>query len=166
MTFKELKEKIEAVGQIANREALQEAVPLIVESMERIKSMSQTMKNLGKVAGKLNDRVSKYALEHPTIFNDGLTTDEKGVVSGDITIGGDNYHFAAGYADPKRTDGDAMSQDFLEGLPKEWTQSMLKLYTGGINRSGATIEDLASKGLYRPAKNEWSKRVSGFGAEE
>jgi len=135
-----------------------QALPVIVEAMERIKSMNSTMREVAKIVGKLNESASKYALEHESVFDDGLYTDAKGVLTGDITDEATVYHLAAGYADPKRTDGDAMSQDFLETLPAEWTQNVLKLYTGGINRSGATAEQLAAKGLYRPAKNEWTRK--------
>jgi len=159
-TFKEVTESIEDIGAVDNKERLYAALPLIIEAQERIKSMAQTMKRLGTLAGKLNERASKYALEHQGVFDDGLYTDAKGVVSGDISVGDEVYHLAAGYADPKRTDGDAMSQDFLEGLPTEWTQNVLRLWTGGINQSGATAEDLAKKGLYRPAKNVWTSRVN------
>jgi len=159
-TMKNIMDDTEAFGGVENKERLMAALPLIVEAQERIKSMAQTMKKLGTAAGKLNESASKYALEHQSVFDDGLYTDAKGVVSGDVSVGDEVYHLAAGYADPKRTDGDAMSQDFLEGLPSEWTQNVLKLWTGGINRSGATAEDLAKKGLYRPAKNVWTSRVS------
>jgi len=127
MTFKELKEAADGFGAITNKEQLKEAIPIIVEAAERIKIMTSTMRRVGVAVGKLNEKASKYALEHPSAFDDGLHTQAKGVITGDITFDGLTYHFAAGYAEPKRIDGDAMTQDFLADLPKEWVEDKLHL---------------------------------------
>jgi len=166
MTLKEIKESADGFGAITNKEQLKAAVPVIVEALERIKCMSATMRKVGEAVGKLNDKASKYALEHPSVFDDGLHTQAKGVITGDLTFDDKTYHFAAGYADPRRIDGDAMSQDFLAGLPKEWVQDKLHLYTTGINQLGVTCEQLEDKGLFRPAKNVWTFAGASSTAED
>jgi len=165
MTLKELKEFADNFGTVSNKERLKAAIPAIVEAMERIGSTSSTLRKVGEAVGKLNEKASKYALEHPSIFDDGLHTQAKGVIAGDITLDDKTYHFAAGYADPKRIDGDAMSGDFLEGLPKEWVKDKLQLNVTGINALGVTNEQLEDKGLFRPAKNVWTLREDSSAVE-
>jgi len=167
MTLKEMRELAENFGKVESREQLKGAVPIVVETMEKIRAMRSTIKVVEKIVEKLNDKVSKYALEHPSAFDDGLKTMQNDVICGDLEINGVTYHFASGYGSPKRVDGDALTQEFLEGLPKEWVKASLQLDTTGINRSGATYTELSQKGLFRPAKNNWSvKTETDFGADD
>ena len=156
MKLREIREACEEFGSVGNAEQLKAAAPIIAEGLAAIKGTLALIRLTGVSLGKLNDKASKYALEHPTVFNDGLHTSPKGVVSGDLDVDGTTFHFASGYGEPKRIDGDAMSQEFLEGLPAAWIKSRLSINTTGINACGVTVDELEEKGLFRPAKNEWT----------
>jgi len=140
---------------ISNKAALLDAVPLLVELQEAVDSALKTAKRCKEVAAELSAECSKYALEHQSIFDDGLALISKGVKNGDLTIDETTYHFTSGYGSPKRLDGDVLSQDFLSGLPEDWTKGKLELDTTGINRLKVDDKTLAEAGLYRPEKNEW-----------
>jgi len=140
---------------ISNKAALLEAVPLLVEFQDAIESASKTAKRCKEIASQLSAACSEYALDHQSVFDDGLVLIGKGVKNGDLTIDETTYHFTSGYDKPKRIDGDAMTQDFLEGLPEGWTKTKFELDTTGINRLKVEDDVLAEAGLYRPEKNEW-----------
>jgi len=140
---------------ISNKATLFEAVPLLIELQEAVENAHKTAKRCKEIASTLSDACSAYALEHQSIFDDGLALISKGVRNGDLTIDQTTYHFTSGYDKPKRLDGDALSQDFLGGLPEGWTKAKLELDTTGINRLKVEDKTLAEAGLYRPEKNEW-----------
>jgi len=140
---------------VSNKAALFEAVPLLIELQEAVESASKTAKRCKEIASTLSDACSKYALDHQSLFDDGLVLVGKGVRNGDLTIDETTYHFTSGYDSPKRIDGDALSQEFLDGLPEGWTKTKFVLDTTGINRLKIDDKALAEAGLYRPEKNEW-----------
>jgi len=156
-TLKQLRETAEAQIEsgVGNKAALLEAVPLLVEFQEALDNANKMAKRCKEVAAKLSEACSAYVLEHPKTLDEGLQMIGKGVKNGDLTIGDTTYHFSSGYDKPKRIDGDAMSQDFLGGLPEGWTVMKLALDTTGINRQKVDDAALEAAGLYRPAKNEW-----------
>jgi len=156
-TLKQLREAAEAALEsgVGTKAALVTAVPLLVEFQEAIDGASKTAKRCKELAAKLSEVCSAYALEHQGIFDEGLVVIGKGVKSGDLTIDDSTYHFTSGYATPKRIDGDALSQDFLGGLPEGWAKLRFELDTTGINRLKVDDAALKAAGLYRPEKNEW-----------
>jgi len=140
---------------VSNKAALFEAVPLLVELQEAVESASKTAKRCKEVAAKLSEACSRYALDHQSVFDEGLGLISRGVRNGELTIDETTYHFTSGYDKPKRLDGDALSQDFLGGLPEGWAKTKLELDTTGINRLKVDDKALGEAGLYRPEKNEW-----------
>jgi len=156
-SLKQLREAAEAALEsgVGTKGALLSTVPLLVEFQEAVESANKTAKRCKEVAAELSAACSKYALDHQSVFDEGLVLVGKGVRNGDLTIEETTYHFASGYGSPKRLDGDALSQDFLGGLPEGWTKTKLELDTTGINRLKVEDEELGRAGLYRPEKNEW-----------
>jgi len=156
-TLKQLREAAEAHVEagVANKAALLEAVPLLVEFQDALDNANKMAKRCKEVVTNLSEACSAYVLEHPKVLDEGLVLIGKGVKNGDLTIGDTTYHFSSGYDKPKRIDGDALSQEFLGGLPEGWTVMKLSLDTTGINRQKVDDAALESAGLYRPAKNEW-----------
>lgn len=156
-TMKQLREEAESTIQngVGNKAALYAAVPLLIELQEALEGVNRTAKATKEIARKLSDACSAYALEHQSVFDEGLSLIGKGVRNGDLTIDETTYHFTSGYDKPKRIDGDAMSHDFLDGLPEGWTKTKLELDTTGINRMKVGEKDLEAAGLFRPEKNEW-----------
>jgi len=156
-TMKQLREEAEALiaDSITNKQALHKALPVLIDLQEACANASKTAKRCKEIAAELSEACSKYALGHESVFDEGLVLIGKGVRNGELTIDETTYHFASGYASPKRLDGDALSQDFLGGLPEGWTKAKLELDTTGINRLKVEDEALKEAGLYRPEKNEW-----------
>ena len=66
-TMKDLRLKAETLlaGKITNKDALLEAVPVLVEFQELVKITSRTAKACGKIVGELSDACADYALAHP-----------------------------------------------------------------------------------------------------
>lgn len=55
--------------------------------------------------------------------------------------------------------GDQLTQDFLEGLPENWTRETLKLDNAALR--GVPDTTLAANGLMRQAKFTWTKQEKG-----
>jgi len=160
MTLKEIRTASEDFGAIANRDDLKRAVPIIVAAQDRFAELGRAIKAAKAALQELSDKASKYALEHPTCFDESLLVSPIGVKSGDITIDGTVYHLKAGYGTPVREDGDCLTQGFLAELPDEWIKVRTSLDTTAINRLGVTSDELAEKGLVRPAENVWSVKTT------
>ena len=159
MALKELREEaVELVkAGIENREALETALPILLELLSALSSMAKTLKSCKEVAEKLSDKCSNYAVEHPSVFvGKKLNTTEKGVKVGDVELGDKIYHLACGYDGFVRQSGDPMSQSFLESLPDGWAKSSLKLDTGAINKLATSMADLDKYDLMQKPKNVWS----------
>jgi len=156
-TLKDMRIAAEAVLEngVANKAALAEAVPVLVELQEAVSNAYRTAKECTALADALSEACSRYGLAHESVFDEGLSLSPVGVKSGDLTIEDVTYHFASGYDKPKRIDGGKLTQDYLGSLPKDWVKGRLELDTTGINRLGVSEEDLENAGLFRPEKNEW-----------
>jgi len=157
-SYRQEVEKMIANG-IGNKEQFDAAIPVLVELEDKIETMEQnTLKSLKNLAKSLCNMASDYAEKHEkTVFENGkLILEANGVKSGNVVIGRKRYHFTDSYGPLKRMDGSDMSQDFLSGLPKEWTKAKFELDTTGIKRKGVPLDKLNDFGLYRPAKYEWS----------
>jgi len=156
-TMKQLRAEAEALiaDGITNKQELYKALPVLIDLQEACVSANKTVKRCKEIAAELSEACSRYALDHQSVFDEGLVLIGKGVRNGELTIDETTYHFASGYGSPKRLDGDALSQDFLGGLPEGWTKAKLELDTTGINRLKVDDKTLEEEGLYRPEKNEW-----------
>lgn len=155
-SFKLIRADIDSLAPITNKESFLAALPLIVEAATKIKAMRATIKKIGDLADALNDKASAYALGHESVFADGLRPDGKGVLHGNVEVEGRLFHFSAGFKGYMRSDGDSMTQGFLDGLPEKWTRGKLELDATGIERLGVTSEQLEKAGLVRKPNNVWS----------
>jgi len=170
MSMKEIRECAEEIGKITNADGLREAVPFLVAASKRLNDLASTMKQVRKAVEDLGKKASAYALAHPSCFDGGkLDTSPVGVRSGDITIGGSVYHFASGFGPVVRADGDPLTQDYLLGLPKDWTKADVKLdmtaIMGMFGKGGQLCEELGKKGLVRSVKNQWGIKVEAATVE-
>jgi len=163
MSMKDIREAAENFGHVTNAEQLREAVPFIVNAQVRLAEMAKSLVVVSRALSVIHERASNYALNHPGALDNGLSTSPIGVKSGDITIDGNVYHFASGFGAVVRKDGEMLTQEFLSGLPKEWTKVRMSLDTTAIMSKygkGASFGDaLDEKGLVRSAKNEWKLKV-------
>jgi len=164
MTVKEIRETAEGFGPVTNAEKLKEAVPSLIDAYQRVAEMAKCAKVVKRAIDVVAERASNYAIQHPGVFDDGkLMVSPIGVQSGDMTIDGNVYHFAAGFGPIVRVDGETLTQEFLMGLPKEWTKDEMKLDPTAImtkyGKGEAFASALEEKGLVRSAKNQWSIKV-------
>jgi len=164
MKLKEIREEIENMGSVENAAALKKAVPLIVKAYKRIAELTSTARQVKKVVDKLNESASKYAFTHPSVLDGGLLASPLGVMSGDISIDDAIYHFASGFGPVIREDGELLTQEFLLGLPNDWSKSELKLDMTAImtkyGKGDKLGEALQEKGLVRSVKNQWSVKLN------
>jgi len=159
-TFKVLCNEMQAVldqGQMT-KDRLLATLPLLVEVSEKLVSFRKVCAAAAKLHAELNQSCSAYALKHEGIFIGGkLNTDGKDVRHGDLEVGDEVYHFAAGYNGFVRTDGESMTKGFIETLPEEWLKSKRELDITGIGRAGVTEEELDRHGLAPKPNNVWSR---------
>jgi len=145
---------------VTTRADLVEALPVLIELADAVKSAKRMYDMSREILTQLNDACADYALEHPSVFEEGLATSAKGVRSGDVMIDDVVYHLASGYGSPVRIDGEQLTQEFLSSLPQDWAKASWKLDTTGLNRLGVNDQQLEDRGLFRPAKNVWSAGVA------
>ena len=158
-TMKELRLNAEAFmnNGIKNRDALTQALPVLIDLKNATDIQCRNVRACQKLIRNLDDACADYAIDHPSVFTDGLRTVD-GVQVGDVLVEDAIYHLASGYGSPKRLNGEQLSQGFLGELPHDWTKAKLELDTTAINRAGVSYEELERNGLYRPAKNEWCEK--------
>jgi len=165
-SFKEIRKDLESLGVINNKEQFLKALPILIEATTKCAQMRLTVKSINSLATDLNIAVSEYALNHLSVFLGGrLVTDGKGILHGDVEVGGKLYHFSSGYKGFVRADGDNVTQDFLDGLPEKWVKGKIELDATGIERLGVTDAELQKAGLVRRANNVWSLPESTNGDE-
>jgi len=161
MTMKQIRDALDVMGAITSIEKLREAVPFIVAAQVRTKAANTSIREISKDLAKLADTCAAFALRHPKSFVDEIKTSPIGVKSGNMLVDGETYHLAAGFGTPKRIDGEWLTQEFLADLPKGWAKLEWRLDTTEINRKCVKADALSERGLFRPAKNEWSLSVPG-----
>ena len=159
--IKALREKAEELLKVgvANRDQLIVAVPALVELQDAEKSQSRLLSETKDVIKELSDACSAYALRHPEyVFDQTYAVLPSGVESGDIEIDGRTYHFKHGFKGYVRTEsGKSLTQEFLEGLPEDWTKSSLSLDTTAVNKADLEVDALAEFGLMRKVDDTWSE---------
>lgn len=158
-SIKTLREEAEALVKagVANREQLRSAVPALVALQSAERSLQLRAKETRAVIQALSDACSAYARTHPEyVFDQTFSVSPIGVESGDIEIDGRTYHFAHGFDGYVRTEpSEAMTQEFLRGLPKGWAKSRLSLDTTALNKEKLDDDALAAHGLRHKAKDVW-----------
>jgi len=156
-SFKILREVVEKISSVKSNATFEEAVPVLVELTTKISQMRKTIKSMADLADALNEKVTAYAMAHPSVFVNGLSpADGKMIRHGDVMIGGKLYHFAAGYKGFLRLDGGQLTQEFLDGLPKGWAKGKFEIDATEMKSLGVTDDDLQKAGLVRRANNVWS----------
>ena len=83
--------------------------------------------------------------------------------SGSVEIDGNVYTLTLTDGPIKRVNGDNMTKDFLEGLPKDWTKTKPELDVTAINRLGVGEEALFKHGLIRQEKRMWTMKTAAEG---
>lgn len=155
-TYKAIRTDLDAVGAIKNIEDFKAAVRLVVESQTKLDDMGRLEKMIKAKTQEVSEKCSAFALAHRSVFVNGLAKDGKGVEHGDVLIGDDLYHFAAGYEGLIRLDGGKMTQEFIATLPEKWVKAVLKPSQTTMQTLGVTEDDLHKAGLVRRANNVWS----------
>ena len=156
-TAKELKEQAKKLLEagIENREAYEEAIPLMFAVSDRAKSIFNNAKELKSLAENLSSVAADYAVRHVTALDKPLATVKTGIENGEVTIAGMLYRLTISLDDPKRIGGDNMTQDFLKTLPKEWTSAKLSLKKSAV--ASVSAEELEKHDLRREKKRVWSR---------
>ena len=134
-------------------------MPALVALQKAEKAQSRRLKETQAVIQALSDACSAYALMQPEyVFDQTFAVLPSGVESGDIEIDGRTYHFKHGFKGYVRTEsGKSLTQEFLEGLPEDWTKSSLSLDTTAVNKADLEVDALAEFGLMRKVDDTWSE---------
>ena len=108
---------------ITTRESYREALPLLFTMRRAAVSLKAFAKALETSADALSEGAAAYAKDHVTALDEPLHDVAKGKVSGSVEIDGNVYTLTLTDGPIKRVNGDNMTKDFLEGLPKDWTKT-------------------------------------------
>ena len=111
------------------------------------------------LAKDLKEAAADYASTHPKFIE--LKEVKSGVESGSREIEGlGKVTLTMADGSLRRIDGNNLTSDFLEGLPKKWVKTKLELDNTAIKRLGVDAETLAEQGLER-VKNATFTREEG-----
>ena len=100
------------------------------------------------LAKDLKEVAADYASTHPKFIE--LKEVKVGVESGSREIEGlGKVTLTMAEGSLRRIDGNNLTQDFIEGLPKKWIKTKLELDNTAIKRLGVDAETLAEQGLER-----------------
>ena len=146
---------------VTSKETLYQALNSLFTMRDKIAIFTKRLNQARELEHALAEMTGKYvkssklALENEVRYEDGtfsgdlLSEDEKTV-----------YHLNYGVNGIKRTEKGVMEQDYLAGLPADWTVSKLSLDVTGINRAGVKDEALREYGLARRFAYKWSADAS------
>ena len=148
---------------ITTRESYREALPLLFTMRRAAVSLKAFAKALETSADALSEGAAAYAKDHVTALDEPLHDVAKGKVSGSVEIDGNVYTLTLTDGPIKRVNGDNMTKDFLEGLPKDWTKTRPELDVTAINRLGVGEEALFRHGLIRQEKRMWTMKTAAEG---
>ena len=103
---------------------------------------------VSSLAKDLKEVAADYASTHPKFIE--LKEVKSGVESGVREIEGlGKVALTIAEGSLRRIDGNNLTQDFIEGLPKKWVKTKLELDNTAIKRLGVDAETLAEQGLER-----------------
>ena len=161
-TVKALHEQAEdalAAG-IAERGALEGALRLWASLDERIAGLRSMESRLADDKKRLAEMCSEFAVEHPAeAFDDGLREVRSRQERGSVTLAdGGRFSFTRSATGIVRAEGGNFSQEFLESLPKAWTNRKLELSKSGLK--DADDAEMASHGLLRTVECSWRKELA------
>ena len=152
----EIKKQADALieGGVQRMESYRAAVPLVFALKGAAATVKQFAKALDDSASELSRQAAAYAEDHPTALDTPLAEVKDGVLNGTVEIDGTTYRLTISPDKIKRLDGGSLTQQFLKGLPEDWTKAKLTLVDGAFKGVGA--EELARHDLCRETKREWS----------
>lgn len=157
VTIKKLREDAGAIKEINSKEELLHALGILLKMQELNKVNESILNRCKKIAGDLSELCTAYAASHQEVFDGGsMIRNQNGVHVGDITEGSSIYHLACGFKGYIRSNGEKLTQDFLDALPKGWKKSSLSLDVTGINTAVDKGADPATYGLIDKPNNKWS----------
>lgn len=161
VTIKKLREEAEATKEINSKEELVHALATLIKLQELNEVNEALNRKCKRVAANLSELCTAYAASHQEVFNGGsMIRNQNGVHVGDITDGSSIYHLACGFKGYIRSNGEKLTQDFLDALPKGWKKSSLSLDVTGINTAVDKGANPATYGLIDKPNNEWSAKES------
>lgn len=145
---------------IDNRERFREAVKRHFRLLWMAKGVMGFAKILANTAKGLGEAAAAYAVDHKTALDvEALSELKTGILNGVVEIDGSKYRLTISRGDPVRIDGGNITQEFLMGLPKAWSESKLELYKSALAK--VTEDELREKGLERALKRVWSTVENG-----
>jgi len=136
---------------VTNRELLQTALEKYFECQKAAKNMKRKQDNLKFCMDAIKDAVTKYADNHfePREVKSGIF--ETSVEFED----GKEFVMTKSAGPIERISGNNKTQEFLEGLPKEWVRTRLELDTESMNKDAVDAEEMEKFDLCRPDKVAW-----------
>ena len=141
-------------GGVGTRERFLQALPLLFSLRAAAATVKQFAKALDASADELSRQAAGYAEEHVTALDAPLAEARKGIRNGTVEVGGVRYRLTISPDKVVRLGGGALTQEFLAGLPEDWTKSKLVLVDGAFK--GVDAEEMAKHDLRREIKREWS----------
>ena len=139
---------------VTSKEKFRAALPMMSELRASIASTKEWLVLLQGREKLLSEAAATYAVDHATALDQPLAPVKDGIESGSITIDGVEYGLTLSLDKAKRLSGGNFTKSFLEGLPKEFTASELKLVQSSL--AGLSADELARYDLKRDLKRVWS----------
>lgn len=159
LSMKALREKAEAITEIESKEQLLEALSTLAQISDLNAINKKHLKKCEQIAAELSDLCTVYASTHQEVFDGGsMIRNQNGVYVGDITADDTLHHLACGFKGYIRMNGEKLTQDFLEALPKGWKKSKVELDVTGINNAVNKGADPATYGLADKPNNVWTHK--------
>lgn len=158
-TIKQVRAAAEAITSIENRTELVEALATLA-TLHEMNEIAKTVRAKCLAAEtKLSELCTEYAAAHQEVFDGGaMIRNQNGVHVGDITEGDTIHHLACGFRGYIRANGEKLTQDFIEALPRGWKKTKVELDVTGINKAVEKGADPSEYGLMDRPNNEWSHK--------
>ena len=134
-----------------------QALALHFELSDRIAQLNAGTKELTESMAAIATLATKYADDHPGVFDEPEKEVREGVFQSQLTTEDGAYRLTRSRGELQTDTGDALTQGRLAGLPAEWTKQKLELDRTGIRRLKVSDTELAGYGLVRHERKIWSK---------
>jgi hypothetical protein len=140
---------------VRTREAYLTAVPMVCGLREHAKSLANFAKQLREAADELVNATAAYAIDHATALDTPLSEWKDGIERGTVVIDGREYALTISANEIRRISGGNFTQQFLAGLPDDWTAEKLELRRPALK--DATADELEAHDLVRVKTRDWSR---------
>ena len=151
-----------ADGGVVTADDCDEAIKTLFQVETIANALRIAATKFGVLANDLKESAALYASTHPKFIE--LKQVKTGVESGRRVIEGlGSVRLTIAEGALRRIDGDFITSDFLEGLPKKWVKTKLELDKTAIRRLRVDDETLAEEGLERVKNATFSREGEGEG---